>query len=104
MSHRPAAPTAAGDEGHAVAAPARQWWTVAVAVLAQTLVLLDNTVLNVAMETLADPVHGLGASAADLAWANASYSLVFAAGTGIALLRDSSVPTRWTSASTASSI
>ncbi|MGV9848991.1 MFS transporter [Streptomyces sp. NPDC003442] len=80
MSHRPAASAAAGDEGRAVAASARQWWTVAVAVLAQTLVLLDNTVLNVAMETLADPVHGLGASAADLAWANASYSLVFAAG------------------------
>lgn len=58
----------------------RPWWTVAVAVLAQTLVLLDNTVLNVAMETLADPVRGLGASSAELAWANASYSLVFAAG------------------------
>ncbi|MFJ4636557.1 MFS transporter [Streptomyces hygroscopicus] len=82
MSHRataPAAPAGGGqDDGAAV--PARQWWAVAVAVLAQTLVLLDNTVLNVAMETLADPVRGLGASSADLAWANASYSLVFAAG------------------------
>lgn len=78
MRHRPAVP--AGGEGRAVATSVRQWWTVAVAVLAQTLVLLDNTVLNVAMETLADPVHGLGASSADLAWANASYSLVFAAG------------------------
>lgn len=58
----------------------RQWWTVAVAVLAQTLVLLDNTVLNIAMETLADPVRGLGADALDLAWAVASFSLVFAAG------------------------
>ncbi|GAB3961478.1 MFS transporter [Actinoallomurus acanthiterrae] len=58
----------------------RQWWIVAVAVLAQTLVLLDNTVLNIAMETLADPVRGLGADASDLAWAVASFSLVFAAG------------------------
>lgn len=74
----PATPTAGGPGG--AAAPARPWWTVAVAVLAQTLVLLDNTVLNVAMETLADPVRGLGAGSADLAWANASYSLVFAAG------------------------
>src|SRR5262249_28307777 len=53
--------------GDADALP-RQWWTVAVAVLAQTLVLLDNTVLNIAMETLADPVRGLGADASDLAW------------------------------------
>ncbi|WP_218952213.1 MFS transporter [Amycolatopsis anabasis] len=59
---------------------ARQWWIVAVAVVAQTLVLLDHTILNIALETLADPVRGLGASSAELAWAVASYSVVFAAG------------------------
>lgn len=58
----------------------RQWPVVAVAVLAQTLALLDNTVLNIALQTLADPVRGLGASSADLEWAVDSYSLVFAAG------------------------
>src|SRR5207302_3473696 len=58
----------------------RPWPAVAVAVLAQMLVLLDNAILNIAMDTLADPVRGLGASAGELAWAVASYSLVFAAG------------------------
>jgi EmrB/QacA subfamily drug resistance transporter len=59
---------------------ARQWPIVAVAVLAQTLALLDNTILNIALQTLADPVHGLGASSTQLEWAVDSYSLVFAAG------------------------
>ena len=59
----------------------RQWPIVAVAVLAQTLALLDNTILNIALQTLADPVRGLGASSTDLEWAVDSYSLVFAAGT-----------------------
>jgi EmrB/QacA subfamily drug resistance transporter len=59
---------------------APQWPIVAVAVLAQTLALLDNTILNIALQTLADPVRGLGASSADLEWAVDSYSLVFAAG------------------------
>ena len=53
---------------------------VAVAVLAQTLALMDNTILNVALETLGDPVRGLGASPTDLAWIVDSYSLVLAAG------------------------
>ncbi|MDT3396388.1 MFS transporter [Streptomyces sp. B1866] len=75
----PAVP-ADGERDPAGAGAARQWRIVAVAVLAQTLVLLDNTVLNIAMETLADPVRGLGAGSSDLAWAVASYSLVFAAG------------------------
>ncbi|MBO0806474.1 MAG: MFS transporter [Nocardiopsaceae bacterium] len=59
---------------------ARQWPIVAVAVLAQTLALLDNTILNIALQTLGDPVRGLGASSADLEWAVDSYSLVFGAG------------------------
>lgn len=53
---------------------------VAVAVLAQTLALMDNTILNVALETLGDPVRGLGAGPTDLAWIVDSYSLVLAAG------------------------
>lgn len=73
-------PVTAGGEDHAVTGVPRPWFAVAVAVLAQTLVLLDNTILNIALDTLADPVRGLGASSAELAWAVASYSLVFAAG------------------------
>jgi MFS family permease len=56
------------------------WRVVAVAVLAQTLALMDNTILNVALETLGDPARGLGASPTDLAWIVDSYSLVLAAG------------------------
>ena len=42
------------------------------------MVVLDNTVLNVALRTIADPVHGLGASQAELEWAINAYTLVFA--------------------------
>ncbi|WP_174876213.1 MFS transporter [Acrocarpospora corrugata] len=41
-------------------------------------VVLDNTILNVAIKTIADPVHGLGATQGELEWAMNSYTLVFA--------------------------
>ncbi len=41
-------------------------------------VVLDNTILNVAIKTIADPVHGLGATQSELEWAMNSYTLVFA--------------------------
>ncbi|WP_079086507.1 MFS transporter [Streptomyces silvensis] len=75
----PVPPGSAADSGRDRTGEPRQWWTVSVAVLAQTLVLLDHTILNIALETLAEPGAGLGASPAELAWAVASYSLVFAA-------------------------
>ncbi|GAA3525921.1 MFS transporter [Amycolatopsis ultiminotia] len=65
--------------GPSATVAARPRSAVAVAVAAQMLVLLDNTIVNIAVETLADPVRGLGASAAELTWAVSSYSLVFAA-------------------------
>ncbi|MBA8927021.1 EmrB/QacA subfamily drug resistance transporter [Kutzneria viridogrisea] len=49
-----------------------------VAVLAQTLVSMDSSVLNIAVKTLADPVSGLGASPDQLAWAINAYTVVFA--------------------------
>jgi MFS family permease len=60
--------------------PARPRRIVAVAVLAQTLALMDNTILNVALETLGDPRRGLAASPTDLAWIVDSYSLTLAGG------------------------
>ncbi|MFC3898408.1 hypothetical protein ACFOWZ_43665 [Lentzea rhizosphaerae] len=57
----------------------RTWAVVAVAGAAQTLLWLDNSILDIAVETLADPVRGLGANAGELAWASSSYSLVLAA-------------------------
>ena len=38
----------------------RRWAILGVLVVSLLVVVLDNTVLNVAMRTIADPVHGLG--------------------------------------------
>ncbi|MFI9629749.1 MFS transporter [Streptomyces sp. NPDC052042] len=57
---------------------ARQWLALSVLVLAQLAVWLDNTILNVALKTLADPDKGLGASPSELQWSISSYTLVFA--------------------------
>ncbi|SCL29872.1 MFS transporter [Micromonospora inyonensis] len=56
----------------------RRWPILGVTVVSLLLVVMDSTILNVALRTLADPVHGLGASQAELAWAVNSYTLVFA--------------------------
>jgi EmrB/QacA subfamily drug resistance transporter len=56
----------------------RRWSILAVLVVTLLVVVLDNTVLNVAMRTIADPVHGLGATQAELEWSINSYTLVFA--------------------------
>lgn len=62
-----------GNTGHP-----RRWAILAILVVSLLVVVLDNTVLNVAMRTIADPVHGLGASQGELEWAINSYTLVFA--------------------------
>ena len=56
----------------------RRWTILGVLVVSLLVVVLDNTILNVALRTIADPVHGLGASQSDLEWAINSYTLVFA--------------------------
>jgi len=56
----------------------RRWAILGVLVVSLLVVVLDNTVLNVALRTIADPVHGLGASQTQLEWAINSYTLVFA--------------------------
>ena len=61
------------DTGHP-----RRWAILGVLVVSLIVVVLDNTVLNVAMKTLADPNHGVGASQSELAWMINSYTLVFA--------------------------
>lgn len=57
----------------------RQQLILAVLLLSSLLIWLDNTILGTALETLADPVRGLGAGPAELQWATGSYTLVFAA-------------------------
>ncbi|MFD1938059.1 MFS transporter [Nonomuraea mangrovi] len=56
----------------------RRWAILGVLVFSLLAVVLDNTILNVAMKTIADPVHGLGATQSELEWAINSYTLVFA--------------------------
>jgi EmrB/QacA subfamily drug resistance transporter len=56
----------------------RRWAILGVLVVSLLVVVLDNTVLNVAMRTIADPVRGLGATQSDLEWSINSYTLVFA--------------------------
>src|SRR5262245_65496262 len=56
----------------------RRWTILGVLVVSLLVVVLDNTVLNVALRTIADPVHGLGATQSQLEWAINSYTLVFA--------------------------
>lgn len=64
-------PTGAGAEGHP-----RRWAILAVLVVSLLVVVLDNTVLNIALPTIQ---HDLGASQSELVWAVDSYILSFAA-------------------------
>jgi len=57
----------------------RRWLILGVLMINLLVVVLDNTILNVALKVLADPVHGLGASQGDLQWSINSYTLVFSA-------------------------
>src|SRR5882724_10758273 len=56
----------------------RRWLTLLV--LCISLIVLDNTILNVAIPTLAHPTAqgGLGATASQLQWTVDAYTLVFA--------------------------
>ncbi|MFF5204850.1 MFS transporter [Streptosporangium sp. NPDC000396] len=56
----------------------RRWKILGVLVFSLLVVVLDNTILNVALKTIADPVEGLGASQSEMEWAINSYTLVFA--------------------------
>ncbi|MEV7373957.1 MFS transporter [Streptomyces sp. NPDC090301] len=56
----------------------RQQLILAVLMLCSLLIWLENTVLSTTLETLADPVRGLGADPGRLQWATGSYTLAFA--------------------------
>jgi MFS transporter, DHA2 family, multidrug resistance protein len=56
----------------------RRWTILGVLIVSLLVIVLDNTVLNVALKTIADPRDGLGASQGQLEWAINSYTLVFA--------------------------
>jgi MFS transporter, DHA2 family, multidrug resistance protein len=69
----PAEGPAQPDTGHP-----RRWLILGVMVLTLVVVVLNNTVLNVALRVLADPVIGLGATQAELEWSINAYTLAFA--------------------------
>ncbi|MBB4930781.1 DHA2 family integral membrane protein (MFS transporter) [Lipingzhangella halophila] len=56
----------------------RRWVILAVLITSLLIVVLDHSILNVALRVISDPNEGLGASQSQLAWAINSYSLVFA--------------------------
>jgi len=58
----------------------RRWFTLLVLCLSLMVIGIDNTILNVAIPTLAKPTSagGLGASASELQWIVDAYTIVFA--------------------------
>ena len=58
----------------------RRWLTLLVLCISLIVITLDNTILNVALPTLAHPDRqgGLGATASQLQWIVDAYTLVFA--------------------------
>jgi EmrB/QacA subfamily drug resistance transporter len=58
----------------AIAAPSRRWWTLITVGLAQLMVVLDSTVVNIA---LPDAQADLGFSDGDRQWVITAYSLAF---------------------------
>ena len=67
--------SAARDLGAPVAADPRRWWTLAVLCVSLLVIVVDNTIVNVALPTL---VTELGTSVGDLQWVVDAYTLVFA--------------------------
>src|SRR6201982_479845 len=56
----------------------RRWVSLRLLIVGLLAIVIDTTVLNVAMKTIAEPRGGLGASQSQLEWAINSYTLVFA--------------------------
>ncbi|WP_236245266.1 MFS transporter [Streptomyces sp. CC210A] len=70
----PAPPTTVPADVHR-----RRWAVLGVLMLSLLIVVLDNSILNVAVKTIAlPPPAGLGASQGQLEWAINAYALVFA--------------------------
>jgi EmrB/QacA subfamily drug resistance transporter len=60
------------------AADHSRWIILSVMIISLAAIVLDNTVLNIALKTISEPRIGLGASQSQLEWAINSYTLVFA--------------------------
>jgi EmrB/QacA subfamily drug resistance transporter len=56
-------------------APSRRWWVLGVLVVCLLIVMLDNTIMNVALKTIQDDLH---ATQGEMQWTVNAYSLAFA--------------------------
>jgi len=54
----------------------RKWWTLAAVAFGLFMIMLDNTVVNVALPTIRQDLH---ASLSELEWIVTGYALTFAA-------------------------
>jgi len=69
-----ASPTARAAEGGVAADDSRRWWILGVVCLAQLMVVLDATVVNIALPSAQ---HDLSFNNADRQWVVTAYSLAF---------------------------
>ncbi len=74
MSAADTPPLAVAETADHAANHAMRWWILAVLGVAQLMVILDNTVVNIALPTAQ---HALGFSNADRQWVVTAYSLAF---------------------------
>src|ERR1700719_3482028 len=74
MSPPGTSPPAVAETADHAANDGMRWWILAVLGVAQLMVILDNTVVNIALPTAQ---HALGFSNADLQWIVTAYSLAF---------------------------
>jgi EmrB/QacA subfamily drug resistance transporter len=74
LDHPIPTPTARSGADHAARAHTRRWWILAVLALAQLMVVLDSTVVNIALPSAQ---RALGFSNADRQWVITAYSLAF---------------------------
>ncbi|WP_030222092.1 MFS transporter [Streptomyces bikiniensis] len=78
-STAPSAPAAPAGPRVPEAVHRRRWAILGVLMLSLLIVVLDNSILNVAVRTIAAPAPtGVGATQSELEWAINSYTLVFA--------------------------
>ncbi|MGW3558817.1 MFS transporter [Streptomyces sp. NPDC000963] len=78
-STAPAAPAIPAGPRVPEAVHRRRWAILGVLMLSLLIVVLDNSILNVAVRTIAAPAPtGIGATQSELEWAINSYTLVFA--------------------------
>src|ERR1700684_3017792 len=74
MSESAVAGSGEAQSSSAAAVSARRWWILGVVGLAQLMVVLDATVVNIALPTAQ---HALGFSNADRQWIVTGYALAF---------------------------